>query len=163
MIELEYIAGAANEALIDQMRSALRAACELEGIPEADAYVRLTDDCDIRSINRETRGLDEATDVLSFPAVAYRRGTACDNRRALQREAGPEAGRSFVGDIIISLDSVRSQADKYGHSDARELLYLFTHGFLHLLGYDHVRESDRTAMRGMEEPILSAIDLTGED
>jgi homotetrameric cytidine deaminase/rRNA maturation RNase YbeY len=162
MIELDSIAGAANEALIELMRYALRVACKLEGIPEADAYVRLTDDCDIRSINRETRGLDEATDVLSFPTVAYKRGTARDNRRALRREADPETAGIFVGDIIISLGRVQSQAATYGHSEARELLYLFTHGFLHLLGYDHIQESDRAAMRDMEESVLSAISLSKE-
>jgi probable rRNA maturation factor len=163
MIELGDSMGAADEALIGLMRSALCVACELEGIPEADAYVRLTDDHDIRSINRETRGLDETTDVLSFPTIAYKRGTARDNRRALRREAGPETGGPFAGDIIISLDKARSQAIKYGHSEARELLYLFTHGFLHLLGYDHIREGDRAAMRGMEESVLLKINLARED
>ena len=157
MIEFYDMTNEADEALIGLMCSAALAACKLEGIPDVDVDVRMTDNFDIRSINRQARGLDKATDVLSFPTIAYQRGTARDSQRALLREAGPETGNPFVGDIIISLDKARSQAEKHGHSETRELLCLFIHGFLHLLGYDHVRAKDHAAMRDMEESVLSTM------
>ena len=157
MINLDNMTGETYESLIGLIYSAILAACKLEGIPEVDVDVRLTDNYDIRSINRQTRGIDKATDVLSFPTVSYQRGTARDNQRALMRETNPKTGQPFAGDIIISLDKARSQAEKHGHSETRELLCLFIHGFLHLLGYDHVQKNDRAAMRGMEESVLSTM------
>ena len=157
MINLNDMTNEADGSLIGLIYSAILAACKLEGIPDVDVDVRLTNNYDIRSINRQARGIDKATDVLSFPTVSYKRGTARDNQRVLLREANPKTGQPFVGDIIISLDKARSQAEKHGHSEARELLCLFIHGFLHLLGYDHVQKNDRAAMRDMEESVLSTM------
>lgn len=123
-------------------------------------FVEIVDDARIREINREQRGKDAATDVLSFPTVNYPAGrTARDCTRLLRREYDPETGVCALGDIIISMDHVRAQAREYGHSERREAGYLLTHGLFHLMGYDHIEAADKPVMRAMEEKALSSIGL----
>jgi len=95
-------------------------------IENAEVHLVLTDDRTIRKLNRRFRDIDKATDVLSFPD-------------------GDElpSGRQFLGEIVISVDSARHQADTLGHSEVRELCELALHGTLHLLGYDHIRDHGR--------------------
>ena len=127
-------------------------------------YVRIVDDQEIQEINREQRGKDMSTDVLSFPTVNYPKGkTAGGCERQLRREYDPELGACLLGDIVISMDHVRAQAAEYGHSVQRETGYLLTHGLFHLMGYDHMTDSDKPVMRAMEERALSAIGLTREE
>lgn len=156
--------------LLDEEARALMQRCALsakatEGvsIPLA-VYVRIVDDDEIQVINREQRGKDMSTDVLSFPTVNYPQGkTAGGCERLLRREYDPEIGASLLGDIIISMDHVRAQAAEYGHSERRETGYLLTHGLFHLMGYDHMTDEDKPVMRAMEEKALSAIALTREE
>lgn len=147
------------------MQRCAGAAQAAEGVKAAlAAFVRIVDDGEIREINREQRGRDMATDVLSFPTVGYPAGkTAGACERLLRREYDPETGACVIGDIIISMDHVRAQAQEYGHSERRELGYLLTHGLFHLMGYDHMTETDKTAMRAMEERALAGIGLTREE
>lgn len=142
------------EAMLEKTaRACLRA----EGIAlPAYAQVRITGDEEIREINREYRGVDRATDVLSFPS------TDCDPNktlgtcpRKLLRERD-ETGRCFLGDIIISLPRAKEQATEYGHSLQRELSYLTAHALFHLMGYDHMRDEDKERMRTMEEKALNS-------
>jgi probable rRNA maturation factor len=93
------------------------------GIENAEVHLVLTGDRTISELNRRFRDIDGATDVLSFPD-------------------GDELpfGRRFLGEVVISLDSARQQAEALGHSEVRELCELALHGTLHLLGYDHVRD-----------------------
>ncbi len=107
-----------------------------------------TDDESIRKLNFEYRDKDAATDVLSF---ALNEGDEPDI------VDGPE--EMLLGDIIISLETASRQAEEYGHSMDRELAYLLVHGMLHLLGYDHMTEEDRTEMRFEEERILSKLGI----
>ena len=141
------------------------AAALAEGVSvPAGAFVEIVDDARIREINREQRGKDAATDVLSFPTVNYPAGrTAKDCERLLRREYDPETGVCALGDIIISMDHVRAQAQEYGHSERREAGYLLTHGLFHLMGYDHIEAADKPVMRAMEEKALSSIGLTREN
>ncbi len=128
------------------------------------AFVRIVDDDEIQVINREQRGKDMSTDVLSFPTVNYPQGkTAGSCEKRLRREYDPEMGASLLGDIIISMDHVRAQARQYGHSEQRETGYLLTHGLFHLMGYDHMTDEDKPVMRAMEERALGAIGLTREE
>jgi probable rRNA maturation factor len=102
--------------------------------------------------------------VLSFPTVNYPAGkTAGACEKLLKREYDPEIGACVIGDIIISMDHVRAQAEEYGHSIQRESGYLITHGLFHLMGYDHMTDSDKPVMRAMEEKALRAIGLTREE
>ncbi len=94
----------------------------------------------IRELNSEYRQLDRETDVLSFP-----------------QENPPDAAVYELGDIVISLTSLFAQAAEYGHSPEREAAFLFTHGFLHLLGYDHVSPSEETEMLELQKGILKSV------
>ncbi len=118
------------------------------------AQVRVTDDAEIREVNREYRGIDRATDVLSFPSTdAGPQHTLGRCEKKLLRERD-ETGRCFLGDIVISLDRAREQAAEYGHSLQRELGYLTAHAMFHLMGYDHMNDTDKARMRMMEEKAL---------
>ncbi|HIU46057.1 MAG TPA: rRNA maturation RNase YbeY [Candidatus Fimadaptatus faecigallinarum] len=142
------------------LRRVMAACLSVEGLPDnCCAYLRLTDDAEIHEINLSQRGVDRATDVLSFPSVNYRRGTARDNLPLLRREYDPEQGGMFLGDIVISLERARAQAAEYGHSPQREIGYLTAHALFHLMGYDHMVDSDRAVMRAREEAAMALVDL----
>lgn len=147
------------------MQRCADAAQEAEGVHVPLAvFVEIVDDEAIRTINREQRGKDAATDVLSFPSVNYPAGaTAGSCEQRLRREYDPEVGACVLGDIIISMDHVRAQAQEYGHSEQRESGYLLTHGLFHLMGYDHMNDTDKPVMRAMEERALASIGLTREE
>jgi len=118
-----------------------------EGLPmpaAAEVSVVLCDDRVIHRLNRKWRGLDAPTDVLSFPQL-----TEDDWQKQAERQV-------LLGDIVLSLESAARQAKEYGHSKEREVLYLFTHGLLHLLGYDHLEEDERRRMRNREEEVMTA-------
>ena len=99
----------------------------------------LTNNEEIHKINREYRNVDRPTDVISF---AYNE----------TENVGPI---EVVGDIIISIDKVREQASEFGHSQVREFFYLLTHGMLHILGYDHIKDDEKLIMREKEERYLN--------
>jgi len=155
----EEIPGGAEEL----MQQVAQAACAEEGVEKVFAYVRIVDDEFIHELNRETRGVDRPTDVLSYPSVNYKNGTARDNLSRIRREYDPEMGASFLGDFVISIDRARAQAREYGHSLNRELGYLTAHAMLHLMGYDHMTDEDKPVMRAMEEKIMSEVGLQRED
>ena len=150
------------KALMQRCADAAQAA---EGVSEPlAAFVRIVGDGEIQAINREQRGKDVSTDVLSFPTVNYPAGkTAGACARLLRREYDPELGACVIGDIIISMDHVRAQAAEYVHSERRESGYLLTHGLFHLMGYDHMTDHDKPVMRAMEEKTLASIGLTREE
>ena len=133
-----------------------------EGIPVASAiHVLLTTDASICEVNREQRGIDRATDVLSFPTVLYPQGyTAQRSRRLLRQEFDPELHACFLGDILISWEHAAAQAKEYGHSIKRELCYLLAHGIFHLCGYDHIEPDMQKEMRIMEEKALQLAGVT---
>lgn len=131
--------------------------CEAtEGIAHACAvHVCITNDQRIHEVNLQTRGVDRPTDVLSFPTVNYSEGrTAGTSPKRLRREYDPEIGACLLGDILISYDHAKAQAQAYGHSVKRELCYLFAHGLFHLMGYDHMEIEEQKEMREMEEKAL---------
>ena len=120
----------------------------------------LVDDAEIRTINREQRGLDQSTDVLSFPTISYPPSvTASGAEKRVRREYSADEQAYLLGDIVISHEHVLAQAKEYGHSADRELCYLLAHGIFHCFGYDHTTPQKRTEMRIMEE---KALDLAGE-
>lgn len=147
------------------MLERVAAACfEVEGIDNAGFAVRITDDDGIRKLNREMRGIDTATDVLSFPTVQYPEGrTSRDCPKRLRREYDPYLGCVNLGDCVINLNRARSQAAEYGHSLIRELAYLTAHSAFHLMGYDHMNEEEKRVMREMEEKALGCVGITRDD
>lgn len=121
-------------------------------IQDLEVYVTLTNNENIHKVNVEQRNVDRPTDVLSFPM--YER----DEIFMLKEQNKKEP--CILGDIIISIEKVKEQAEEYGHSFERELAYLVTHGMLHLLGYDHMIEEEKTQMRKREEEILEMLEIT---
>ena len=117
------------------------------------AGVYLTDDSGIREKNLMYRRIDSATDVLSFPLLDSKYGRL----NYTEADKDMENGSIMLGDIVISMDRVASQADDYGHSPERELAFLVCHGMLHLLGYDHMKPSDEDQMLEMQEEILVSL------
>jgi probable rRNA maturation factor len=118
--------------------------------------VLLTDDEGIHEINRDMRGVDAPTDVLSFPAFSYVPGEPPTD----DADADPMTGLTPLGDMAISLERVKAQAAEYGHSERRELAYLVVHSVLHLLGYDHLDEGEqKKQMRQREEAIMAQLGL----
>lgn len=121
---------------------------EKENFDDNSYYVSflLTNNEVIHQINKEYRNMDRPTDVISF---AYNE----------TENIGPV---EIVGDIIISIDKVKEQAQNFGHSEQREFFYLLTHGMLHILGYDHIEPEDKNVMREKEEYYLKSFNYTRE-
>ena len=111
---------------------------EEEGCPyEAEVNLLLTSNEEIHRMNREYRDVDRPTDVLSFPQVEYESPVDFSWAEAHERDCfDPDTGELLLGDIVISLDKVKEQAEKYGHGVRREYAFLIAHSMLHLLGYD---------------------------
>ena len=156
------VTAAAEVAVSDRsaalIRRAIRTALQCEGVAvPCEVDVLLTDDAGIREINRDMRGVDAPTDVLSFPAFPYVPGQP----PADDSDADPMTGLTPLGDMAISLERVKVQAAEYGHSRSRELAYLTVHSVLHLLGYDHLDEGEqKRQMRAREEAIMAELALT---
>ena len=109
----------------------------------------LVDDERIHEFNREYRHIDRSTDVISF---------AMEDNDQFYVEGMPRT----LGDIFISVDHAKKQAEEYGHSLRREMCFLFTHGILHLLGYDHMTDEQEKEMFGLQDEILGALSIERE-
>jgi len=142
-----------DAALIER---AVAAALAAEGVVElVEVGVLVADDAALHTLNRDYRGVDATTDVLSF-------GDEDDDSPGAAFVRPPDAPR-YLGDLAISYERVVAQAAEYGHARERELAYLTVHGILHLLGHDHERgEEDAAAMRAREEAVMQQIGLTRE-
>ena len=138
------------------VRKVIRTALAAEGVDfPCEVDVLLTNDARIHELNREQRGIDQPTDVLSFPAFDLRPGALPE-----PADADPGSGLVPLGDMVVSLERAAAQAKEYGHSNRRELAYLTVHSVLHLLGYDHLDEGPQKAqMRAKEEEILEKLDV----
>ena len=118
----------------------------------------LTDDEDIKAINREWRGLDSITDVISFPSLDLSpHATFRADHPSSLSAWDCDKGAFFLGDIVINVEQAKRQAAEYNHPVSREILYLFVHGIFHLLGYDHISKEDQLTMREQEEKALQAV------
>ena len=125
---------------------------------ECEVNVILTNNQGIHEINMECREIDRPTDVLSFPMVEYDNPGSFDTIEEEQPECfHPETGELMLGDIIISLDKVKEQAENYGHSPMREYAFLLAHSMLHLMGYDHMVEEEEKIMFKKQEEILQEL------
>jgi len=138
------------------IRKCIQATLNAEGVNvKCEINVLVTDDAGIRIINKESRDLDKATDVLSFPMFQLNAGNPPVD---WEEYTDPESGLVPLGDMCISLERAIAQAEEFGHSVRREVGYLTIHSMLHLLGYDHLDEGPMKAqMRGREEAIASTI------
>lgn len=149
-----------NEGLRAFIRKCIRTALEAEGVDfPCEIDVCVTGDAGIHAVNREMRGVDAPTDVLSFPMFPLSPGEHPNP----ETDADPGTGLVPLGDMMISMERVTAQAKEYGHSNRRELAYLAVHSVLHLLGYDHMDEGSMKAqMRAREEDILARLGIGRE-
>lgn len=129
----------------DRLRRLVETVLLAEGLSgTVELSLTLTDDAAVQRLNREFRGVDASTDVLSFPLLSPEESPFVP----------PPDGILHLGDVVVSYPRAVAQAAEYGHSVRRELGYLTVHGVLHLLGYDHELEADKERMRAREEAIL---------
>lgn len=117
--------------------------------------ITLTTPKNIQKINQEYRGMNQETDVLSFPMFEKE-----ELENKIQK--GDFFHEDILGDIIISIEKVEEQAKEYAHSFERELSYMIVHGFYHLMGYDHIKDEDKKQMRPKEEKILTDLKINRE-
>lgn len=146
------------KALIERV---INETLEKAGCPyEAEVNVLLTDDTSIREINKESRGIDASTDVLSFPLAEYGSPADFDTLEESQPEVfHPDTGELLLGDIVISVEHVLAQAESFGHSVPRELGFLTAHSVLHLCGFDHMEEAERTIMENKQREVMDALKI----
>ena len=148
-----------TEALVGQVAEAV---LEMEKCPyEVQLNVLLTDNEGIHEFNREYRGIDRETDVLSFPNLEFEREGVFQISEKEEADCfDPDSGELILGDIILSVDRVKEQAERYGHSTEREFAFLVAHSMLHLCGYDHMEEAEAKVMERKQEEVLGALGIT---
>ncbi len=146
----------------DLLRQVAGQVLESEKCPyEAQVNLLITDDQGIREYNNRFRQMDSPTDVLSFPMIDF--VEAADFSAVEDAEADhfdPESGELLMGDIVISAEKVKEQADKYGHSIKREFAFLLAHSMFHLCGYDHLGDEEAHIMEQKQEEALLALGIT---
>ena len=120
------------------------------------------DNEEIREINRDTRGMDKATDVLSFPMLDYPKNKVFKEvyKNTKFNEIYLDGNELVLGDMVLSLERAKEQSIEYNHSFNREVCYLVVHSILHLLGYDHMEDEEKKRMRKREEEILESLNIT---
>ena len=128
---------------------------------EVQVNIILTNNDEIQQINLEQRGVDAPTDVLSFPMIEYAYPSDFTVLEADDMNSfDPDTGELLLGDIVVSVDKVIEQAEKYGHDVKREYAFLIAHSMLHLFGYDHMDEVERENMELKQEEILTRLNIT---
>ncbi|WCN38780.1 rRNA maturation RNase YbeY [Aneurinibacillus uraniidurans] len=145
-----------SDELLATLARVLEAAAELEEV-DGEVTVTFVDNESIHELNRDYRGIDRPTDVLSF--AMNEEGE--DEMEIILDEEMDELP-NMLGDIVISIPKAREQAEEYGHSFEREMGFLVAHGFLHLLGYDHETEEDEKEMFARQDEILNRVRLVRE-
>lgn len=145
-----------QEKLKEDIEKAVLLSLESENIKlDSQVSIYFVDNERIQKINKETRDIDKATDVLTFPIAEFKKGK-------LGRVLGDvdiDSGDLVLGDIVVSLERALLQSEEYGHSFKREVLFLITHGMYHILGYDHMTDDDEREMIGKQELVLAKLDI----
>ncbi len=126
---------------------------------EAEVNLLLTMNDEIQEMNRNFRGIDHPTDVLSFPMLDYEEAGNFDFLEHVMDVFHPETGELILGDIVISKEKVLAQAEEYGHSVTREYAFLIAHSMLHLFGYDHMENDERVVMEAKQKEILEQLHI----
>lgn len=151
-----------SEDLIKKIKEVINFALKEEGVTiKTEISMLLVDNEEIRGINKETRNIDRATDVLSFPMLDY------EDKKVYKEVYKDEKfddsyfdGEDLVlGDMVLSLERAKEQSEEFNHSFEREVFYLIVHSVLHLLGYDHMEEDEKSIMRKREEEILGSLEI----
>lgn len=152
------------EAYEELVRQVCEKVLELEDCPyEAEISMTFTDNEGIRTLNRQFRDIDSPTDVLSFPMTDFPSPADYSVLEDPSFSADcfhPETGELLLGDIIISTERAKEQAEAYGHSLRREIAFLTAHSMLHLLGYDHMEPDEAAVMEQKQERALLELGIT---
>ena len=145
-------------ALTAHIKRCIRGALEQEGVTvPCEINVLLTDNRGIREINRDLRDVDRETDVLSFPMFEFTPGEFPEDVSDL---LDPGSSLLPLGDMALSVENIKTQAEEFGHSQEREIGYLTVHSVLHLLGYDHLDEGPmKKQMRAREDAIMEYLNI----
>ena len=150
------------EKIVEQV---VEAVLDAESCPyEVQVNVLLTDNAGIHNFNRDYRGVDRETDVLSFPNLEFEKEGEFDIAEKEEADCfDPDTGELILGDIIISVDKVKEQAENYGHSQKREFAFLVAHSMYHLCGYDHMEPGEAAIMEQRQEAILESLGITRDE
>ncbi len=154
MYELEYLDIKEEKQYEDIINKVIQKCFEEENLINSQLYISitLTNAENIKNINEKYRHINKETDVLSFPMFEIEElSEMLRNNQFMHRDV--------LGDIVISIEKVKEQSEEYGHGFERELAYMIVHGFYHLMGYDHIKEKDKTLMRAKEENILEKLKI----
>jgi probable rRNA maturation factor len=152
-----------KEEFVDKLKNVIEFALEEEQVNiQCEVSLVFVDNSEIKEINKDTRGIDKETDVLSFPMLEY------ENKKVFKEmylyykflPSDFDGEELVLGDIVLSLEKAMEQSKEYNHSYEREAAYLVVHSVLHLLGYDHMEDEDKKIMRNREEEILNKLDIT---
>lgn len=144
-----------DEEIISEIKRAVLTIGELYDVENSEVSITLTNDKTIHELNKNYRGIDRPTDVLSF---AFRESD--EPKINFDSEEVDEINKiDVLGDIIISIERAEIQAEDYGHSFKREIIFLTVHGMLHLLGYDHIEENDRLEMEQEQKFIMERLGI----
>lgn len=128
---------------------------------ETQINLIITDNEEIKRINKMSRGIDKSTDVLSFPNVDFKEPGEFELVDESEADYfDPESGELILGDIMVSFDKVLEQAKEYGHSVEREYAFLIAHSMFHLFGYDHETKEEAVEMERMQEEVLQILNIT---
>ena len=141
----------------------INAAMDLLEFPfEAEVSITITDNDGIQAINKEFRDIDSPTDVLSFPMIEYEQPGVFDKIEEDDDLFNPETGEVILGDIVLCVPRILSQAEDFGHSVLREYAFLIAHSMLHLFGFDHMTEAEATVMEQKQREILDILNISRE-
>lgn len=123
---------------------------------DCEVNVLFTGNDGIQELNRDYRQIDSPTDVLSFPMLEYDEVAVFDSFEEHPEDCfNQDSGELMLGDIVLNVDRIQSQANEYGHTQRRELAFLVAHSMLHLAGYDHIDDEERRVMEQLQEQILT--------
>ena len=144
-----------DKAFLNKIYKATLEHFKLEDVFEVE--LTIVGEAKIRQTNKETRGIDRVTDVLSFPAINFKFPF---KKQDYIYSIDPETGKLMLGELMLCEKRAQKQAKDFGHSLDREIGFLVLHGLLHLLGFDHIEKDDEVIMMGHAEEILKGLKLT---
>ena len=163
-IEMIDETGQVSAQMQEQITDLLQFAAEKIGKQNKEMVVTFVDNARVHEVNLEYRGIDRPTDVVSLEykpeqEIVFDEEDLLDNPELAEMMEDFDA---YIGELFISIDKAREQAEDYGHSFDREMGFLAVHGFLHINGYDHYTPEEEAEMFGLQEEILTAYGLTRE-
>ena len=154
-VEVEFLDINENKDILNLIQKVVEECFNEENLKNLNLYLNiiLTNPNNIKNINEKYRNINKETDVLSFPMFEKQ------ELEIIIKNKEKIPVQEVLGDIIISIPRVEKQAKEYGHTFERELSYMIVHGFYHIMGYDHIEESDRAIMRQKEERVLDILNI----